>query len=171
MFRSWTLVVTRTSLEAASTELAKIQQKNGSKKPSTWTMTKDELVEMTCKTLGMTPAKAHEETLTTLRERIKKVRQKTKMLVDPLAKIPLRLERIKLEDLKEEIVSRKSVDDAMHVALATVSNARMIVSWNFKHIVNFQKIPLYNAVNKLKGYDSIEIYSPQEVIEYEDENV
>ena len=41
----------------------------------------------------------------------------------------------------------------MHVALATVANARMIVSWNFKHIVNFQKIPLYNAVNKLKGYD------------------
>ena len=82
-------------------------------------------------------------------------------------------ETLALQDayLKERIVSGKSSDDAMHVALATVANARMIVSWNFKHIVNFQKIPLYNAVNKLKGYDSIEIYSPQEVIEYEDEDI
>ena len=70
--------------------------------------------------------------------------------------------------LREEILSLKYATDALHVALATVSNAKMIISWNFKHIVNFQKIPLYNAVNKLKGYDSIDIYSPQEVIENED---
>jgi len=42
---------------------------------------------------------------------------------------------------------RKSEVDALHVAVATVSNCRLIVSWNFKHIVNFQKIPLYNGVN------------------------
>ena len=73
--------------------------------------------------------------------------------------------------LKEEIVSSKYAADAMHVALATVSNAKMIISWNFKHIVNYQKIPLYNAVNKLNGYDLIDIYSPLEVIEDEDENI
>ncbi len=73
--------------------------------------------------------------------------------------------------LKEEIVSDKYATDALHVALATVSNAKMIISWNFKHIVNFKKIPLYNAVNKLKGYEPIEIYSPLEVIENENENV
>jgi len=73
--------------------------------------------------------------------------------------------------LKEEIVSDKYSTDALHVALATVSTARMIISWNFKHIVNYQKIPLYNAVNKLKGYKAIEIYSPLEVIEDENENV
>ena len=72
--------------------------------------------------------------------------------------------------LKEEIVSTKYAADALHVALATVSNAKMIVSWNFKHIVHFQKIPLYNAVNKIKGYDSIDIYSPLEVIDNEDED-
>jgi predicted nucleic acid-binding protein len=71
--------------------------------------------------------------------------------------------------LKEGIVSEKYAADALHVALATVSNARMIVSWNFKHIVNFQKIPLYNAVNQLNGYDPIDIYSPLEVIDNEDE--
>jgi predicted nucleic acid-binding protein len=73
--------------------------------------------------------------------------------------------------LKEEIVSDKYSTDALHVALATAANAKMIISWNFKHIVNYQKIPLYNAVNRLKGYDPIDIYSPLEVIENENENV
>ena len=66
------------------------------------------------------------------------------------------------------IVSEKYATDAMHVALASVSNADLIVSWNFKHIVNFQKIPLYNAVNTLNRFGKIAIYSPLEVIESED---
>ena len=52
------------------------------------------------------------------------------------------------------------------VASATVSGCAMIVSWNFKHIVNYEKIPLYSAVNTLQGYGSISIYSPLEVIAY-----
>ncbi len=51
--------------------------------------------------------------------------------------------------------------------LATVAGCRLIISWNFKHIVHFQKIPLYRAVNALKGYAEINIYSPPEVINYE----
>lgn len=62
------------------------------------------------------------------------------------------------------IVTPKSAADAFHVALATVSECKIIVSWNFRHIVHFQKIPLYQAVNKLKGYDEIRIHSPSEVI-------
>lgn len=42
------------------------------------------------------------------------------------------------------------------------------MTMNFKHIVHFDKIPLYNAVNVLKGYDQISIYSPLEVIRYEE---
>ena len=59
----------------------------------------------------------------------------------------------------------------MHVAVATVANCDVIVSWNFKHIVHYQKIPLFNAVNVLEGYNSIWIHSPQEVIAYEDEDI
>jgi len=66
------------------------------------------------------------------------------------------------------ILSEKHSTDALHVALATISQASLIVSWNFKHIVNFQKIPMYNAINTLHGYSEIAIYSPLEVIEYED---
>ncbi len=58
-------------------------------------------------------------------------------------------------------------DDALHVAIATVSSCSLIVSWNFKHIVHFDKIKLYNAVNILKGFSEIAIFSPLEVISYE----
>ena len=68
----------------------------------------------------------------------------------------------------EGIVPQRSYDDALHVALATVSSCDVIVSWNFKHIVHFMKIPLYNAVNILHGYRTIFIHSPLEVVNYED---
>lgn len=67
------------------------------------------------------------------------------------------------------IVSSKYAADALHVALATVAGCTLIVSWNFKHIVHFQKIPLYNAVNIIKGYPQLTIVSPLEVINDEDE--
>jgi len=73
--------------------------------------------------------------------------------------------------LNAGIVSERSATDALHVALATVSGASMIVSWNFHHIVNFQRIPRYNAVRKLHGYNDIAIYSPLEVVEHEDEDI
>ena len=69
------------------------------------------------------------------------------------------------------IVGRTWEADALHVAIATVSDCRLIVSWNFKHIVNFQKIPLYNGVNLARGFGAIAIHSPQEVIEHEDEDI
>ena len=70
--------------------------------------------------------------------------------------------------ITEGILTETWYDDALHVALATVSECDVIVSWNFKHIVNFKKIPLFNAVNVLRGYRQIAIHSPLEVINYEE---
>jgi predicted nucleic acid-binding protein len=70
--------------------------------------------------------------------------------------------------IAEGILTEKWYDDALHVALATVAECDVIVSWNFKHIVNFRKIPLFNAVNVLKGYRQLAIHSPLEVITYEE---
>jgi len=69
------------------------------------------------------------------------------------------------------IVGPKRFADALHVAVATVSECRAIVSWNFKHIVNFRKIPLYNWVNTARGYGAIAIHSPQEVVFDEEEDI
>jgi predicted nucleic acid-binding protein len=67
--------------------------------------------------------------------------------------------------LSAGIVTPKSAEDALHVALATVAGCSLIVSWNFRHIVHFQKVPLYNAVNILHQRPELEIRSPAEVIE------
>jgi hypothetical protein len=64
------------------------------------------------------------------------------------------------------IVPEKWAADALHVALATVSRCDVVVSWNFKHIVHRVKAQAYNGVNALRGYGSIAIHSPPEVIEY-----
>ena len=66
--------------------------------------------------------------------------------------------------LAAHVVNQKSETDALHVAIATVSGCQVIVSWNFKHIVNFRRIPLYNGVNQFQGYRSIAIHTPQEVL-------
>jgi predicted nucleic acid-binding protein len=71
--------------------------------------------------------------------------------------------------LSAQIVGRKWETDAMHVAVATVSGCRAIVSWNFKHIVNFRRIPLYNEVNRVAGYAPIAIHTPPEVASYEED--
>jgi hypothetical protein len=61
------------------------------------------------------------------------------------------------------VLPESSLTDAMHVALATTASCRIIVSWNFKHIVNHKRIPLFNAVNRLNGYDELAFFSPLEV--------
>ena len=61
------------------------------------------------------------------------------------------------------VLDAASRADALHVAAATVSEADVIVSWNFKHIVNYERIRKYNAVNVLNGYRAIEIRSPSEM--------
>ena len=67
------------------------------------------------------------------------------------------------------VVSVKSSDDALHVATATVAECDMIVSWNFRHMVHYDKKRKYNAVNVLNGYGQIDILTPAEVIEYEED--
>jgi hypothetical protein len=69
--------------------------------------------------------------------------------------------------LKDGVLSRKYADDAVHVAAATVAGAELIVSWNFRHMVNYDRIRGFNAVNVRNGYRTITILSPREVIDVE----
>ncbi len=66
--------------------------------------------------------------------------------------------------LADGVVGPGSLADALHVALATVAGVDVLVSWNFKHIVNFGRIRLFNAVNLEQGYGLIEIRTPREVL-------
>jgi predicted nucleic acid-binding protein len=68
--------------------------------------------------------------------------------------------------IAEKVVGNTSREDCLHIALATVHRADVLVSWNFKHIVNILRIRGYNAVNIKYGYPSIDIRSPKEIINY-----
>lgn len=71
--------------------------------------------------------------------------------------------------ISEKVVGQTSFDDCVHIALATIHKADILVSWNFKHIVNVYRIRGYNSVNLKLGYSTIEIRSPKDIIGYENE--
>ena len=70
--------------------------------------------------------------------------------------------------INERILGSASRDDAYHIAIATVNRIDILLSWNFRHIVNLDKIRLFNAINLKNGYPAIEIRSPKELLKYED---
>jgi predicted nucleic acid-binding protein len=69
--------------------------------------------------------------------------------------------------IEENVVGKTSFADCLHIALATIYKADLLVSWNFKHIVNVVRIRGYNSVNLKLGYSTIDIRSPRELIDYE----
>jgi predicted nucleic acid-binding protein len=70
--------------------------------------------------------------------------------------------------IEEKVVGQTSFADCLHIALATISKADYLISWNFKHIVNVQRIRGYNSINIKNGYKQLEIRSPREFMNYED---
>jgi predicted nucleic acid-binding protein len=70
----------------------------------------------------------------------------------------------------EKVVGQTSFDDCLHIALATINRADFLLSWNFRHIVNIQRIQGYNAINIKNGYKQLEIRSPRDFMTYEDKN-
>ena len=69
------------------------------------------------------------------------------------------------EYIKNEILKQKSFDDCSHIAFAVVSNCDLIVSWNFKHLVNYTTIKKVKIVNSINNYKEIGIISPTMLIE------
>jgi predicted nucleic acid-binding protein len=84
-------------------------------------------------------------------------------------KVELTEEAVMLGDtyILENVVGKTSREDCFHIALATINKADILVSWNFKHIVNVFRIRGYNAVNLKLGYATIDIRSPKEIISNE----
>lgn len=99
-----------------------------------------------------------------------------KQLLDSLPlssieKISLSEEAVLLADkyIESKVVGRTSRADCQHIAIVTICHADVLVSWNFKHIVNLDKIRGYNGINFQLGYQMIEIRTPKEIFSYENE--
>lgn len=67
--------------------------------------------------------------------------------------------------ISENVVGKTSKPDCLHIAIATLNNADLLASWNFKHIVNITKIRGYNGINYMQGYKILEIRTPREILE------
>jgi len=89
------------------------------------------------------------------------------------------IERVQMTDeakklaelyISENVVGRTSIADCQHIALATIYKTDVLVSWNFKHIVNLERIRGYNSINFREGYQMTEIRTPKEIFKDEDSN-
>jgi predicted nucleic acid-binding protein len=89
---------------------------------------------------------------------------------DKFERVELTEESILLADayIAEKVVGKTSLEDCRHIALATINRVDVLASWNFKHIVNLDRIKGYNSVNYRLGYPMIEIRSPKDLLRYED---
>jgi len=76
----------------------------------------------------------------------------------------------RLQDGEFKLLFSSITQDEMHIALATINRADYLISWNFKHIVNVQRIRGYNSINIKNGYKELEIRSPRDFMNYEDYN-
>ena len=91
-----------------------------------------------------------------------------KYSADKFQRVELTKEAIILADtyIEEKVVGSTSLEDCRHIALATIYKVDVLASWNFKHIVNLQRIKGYNSVNVRLGYSILEIRSPKDLVNY-----
>jgi len=71
--------------------------------------------------------------------------------------------------ITEKAVSSKFYEDALHIAIATTNQVNVLASWNFKHIVNLDRIRMYNSVNLKNGFSILEIRTPREILKFDDD--
>ena len=62
-----------------------------------------------------------------------------------------------------EVLGKGRLEDANHIAAASIAQADIALSWNFRHIVRYDRIRKFNGVNILKGYHPVDIRSPLEM--------
>ena len=83
--------------------------------------------------------------------------------IEPVALSP-EIEELASAYIEEGAIGAGMRADALHIAIATVARVDVLVSWNFKHIVNLTRIHAYNAVNLRRGYPLLEIRTPRELV-------
>lgn len=100
-------------------------------------------------------------------ERVRNLLQK--YLSDKFERVELNEQSVKLayEYINDKVVGKTSIEDCRHIALATIHKVDVLASWNFKHIVNLDKIKGYNSTNLKLGYQMVEIRSPKDLRNYE----
>ena len=96
----------------------------------------------------------------TKRNLLKKVVKEYKMKILPATEETRRLAR---EYVKNNLIPKRYFPDAFQIAIASIYNIPVLISWNFEHIVKMKTKLGVNIINKNKGYPQITICTPKEV--------
>lgn len=72
------------------------------------------------------------------------------------------------EIINEGILKPKSFNDCLHIASAILNDCNIIVSWNFKHMVNVDTINGVRKITFAKRYNNIDIYAPYVLLSKEE---
>ncbi len=99
-----------------------------------------------------------------VKELVKRIKEKDTEFINETDEVV----ELALNYISEKVVGKTSYADCLHIALATIKQADYLISWNFKHIVNVERIRGYNSINIKNGYKVLDIRSPREFFNYED---
>ncbi|MDR2206763.1 MAG: PIN domain-containing protein [Flavobacteriaceae bacterium] len=97
-------------------------------------------------------------------ERVKTLLQNYDKLCFEEVEMTAEAETLANKYIEEKVIGETSFEDCCHIALATIHKVDVLASWNFKHIVNLNRIKGYNGVNLKMGYSIVEIRSPKDLI-------
>jgi predicted nucleic acid-binding protein len=107
--------------------------------------------------------RCHEPKLSGLRKQLQSIQYTVLQRTDEVVELATRY-------VTAGILKEKSFDDCQHIAYACVYDCDMVVSWNYKHLVNYKTINGVKGVNALAGYREMPIYTPQSLISGGEEN-
>jgi predicted nucleic acid-binding protein len=82
------------------------------------------------------------------------------------------IESIARKFIENDILTTKNIDDCLHIASSIVYKCDAILSWNFKHIVNYKTVNGVKLVSLMAGYKEVAIYTPKMFVAFDegDEN-
>jgi predicted nucleic acid-binding protein len=99
-----------------------------------------------------------EQKLSVLRDQLRLIRYTILQRTDEVVELASRY-------IAANVLRENSLNDCLHIAYACVYNCDLVVSWNFKHMVNIKTISGVKSVNALAGYKEMPIYTPTMLIE------
>ncbi|MCL2056562.1 MAG: PIN domain-containing protein [Oscillospiraceae bacterium] len=79
------------------------------------------------------------------------------------------IEKLAVMIISHGVLTQKSYEDCLHIATALVHDCNLLVSWNFKHLVNIRTINGVRAISNLEGYKTIDIVTPTLLIQEGDD--
>lgn len=70
--------------------------------------------------------------------------------------------------IENGVLKRKHFLDILHLAIASTNGMNILISWNMRHIVRRKTQLLVNVTNRIQGYQELEIWTPEELMDHED---